>query len=240
MDIRCKAEFDFFMQRALASFKEGSNTDDCYIELYNILLRAFVAADVDFDGKIGMEEFDVMIESAASLPRKFSYSWWDEAAYTDEASRKANHENLFKVIDADGDEAVSFNEWLGFALARYTEKAAELPVAFDASEKDAFLADVKASTTEGSEAHRKLYWFNVKCFQAADADRDGMVDESEFNKMIDAATAAQKRLGLPCPFTTPDERKEAFIKMDENGDQSVSFDEWLNFSVSEIMAKVVS
>ena len=44
MDIRNRAEFDFFMQRALASFEGGANTDDCYIELYNILLRSGVAS----------------------------------------------------------------------------------------------------------------------------------------------------------------------------------------------------
>ena len=37
--------------------------------------RAFIAADVDLDGKIGAAEFDMMIESAAGLPRKFGYSW---------------------------------------------------------------------------------------------------------------------------------------------------------------------
>jgi hypothetical protein len=34
MDLRSKEEFNFFMRRALAS-----NTDDCYIELYNATLR---------------------------------------------------------------------------------------------------------------------------------------------------------------------------------------------------------
>ena len=37
--------------------------------------RAFIAADVDLDGKIGSAEFDMMIESAAGLPRKFGYNW---------------------------------------------------------------------------------------------------------------------------------------------------------------------
>ena len=41
-----------------------------------IVFRAFIAADVDLDGKIGLAEFDTMIESAASLPRKFGYNWW--------------------------------------------------------------------------------------------------------------------------------------------------------------------
>ncbi len=31
--------------------------------------RAFVTADVDFDGVVSVEEFDGMIEAAAALPR---------------------------------------------------------------------------------------------------------------------------------------------------------------------------
>jgi len=31
--------------------------------------RSFVAADVDFDGKVSVDEFDSMIEAAAALPR---------------------------------------------------------------------------------------------------------------------------------------------------------------------------
>merc|ERR1712183_156907 len=81
MDVANKADFDFFMVRALAN-----TADDCYIELYNILLRAFVTADVDFDGKVSVEEFDGMIEAAAALPRKFGYKWWSEEKCPDEAA----------------------------------------------------------------------------------------------------------------------------------------------------------
>ena len=81
---------------------------------------------------------------------------------------------------------------------RYESKSHELPVAFDdCSDKEAFIEDCKvvqlllicflpkmvgrfhsilfyskAAAEEGSEAHRKLYWFQVKCFQ---------VDEIIFN-----------------------------------------------------------
>ena len=65
--------------------------------------------------------------------------------------------------------------------------------------------------------------------QAADADRDGQVAGNEFHTMIDVATAAQKRLGLPAPFQTNDDRDAAFKRMDENGDGGISFDEWLAF-----------
>merc|ERR1739845_96173 len=52
----------------------------------------------------------------------------------------------------------------------------------------------------------KIYWFSWKCFQAADADRDGQVSAEEFGTMINVATAAQKRLGLPSPYQTAEEQ----------------------------------
>jgi len=65
-----------------------------------------------------------------------------------------------------------------------------------------------------------------------------MVSGEEFNKMIDMATSAQKRFGMAVPFQGDAERAEMFQKMDENGDGSISFDEWLSFSLAEIIAKV--
>ena len=47
--------------------------------------------------------------------------------------------------------------------------------------------------------------------------------------MISIATAAQKRLGLPAPFQLAEEREKTFAKMDENGDGSIAFNEWLAF-----------
>merc|ERR1711872_656810 len=71
MDINSKSEFIYFMQRAC---EDQSN--DCYIELYNILLRAFVCADCDFDGQVSEDEFGGMINAAAALPKKFGFDWW--------------------------------------------------------------------------------------------------------------------------------------------------------------------
>ena len=46
------------------------------------------------------------------------------------------------------------------------------------------------------------------------------------------------RLGLPVPFSTSEERAATFKAMDENGDESISFDEWLAFCNREIISKV--
>jgi len=228
-----KDDFNFFMIRALSS-----NQDDSYIELYNLLLRSFVAADVDFDGKVSVDEFDGMIECAAALPRKFGYQWWDEASCPDEASRKKVREDLFKKIDQNNDGGISFDEWLAFALDHYRSQTSGLPKSLDDESQDVFVAACKKSGDTSSSEYRRIYWFHWKCFQAADADRDGMVSGDEFNKMIDMATAAQKRFGMDVPYKTDEERSAMFKQMDENGDGSISFDEWLDFSLKQIIAKV--
>ena len=46
------------------------------------------------------------------------------------------------------------------------------------------------------------------------------------------------RLGLAAPFATSEERAATFQKMDDNGDGSISFDEWLAFSNKEIISQV--
>merc|ERR1712032_1698866 len=177
MDINSKSEFIYFMQRAC---EDQSN--DCYIELYNILLRAFVCADCDFDGQVSEDEFGGMINAAAALPKKFGFDWW-----------QGSPSDQFKAIDENGDGAVSFDEWLSFAYKNYQSQT--LPAAFDKADKDAFVADCKEVGNTASESYKKIYWFSWKCFQAADADRDGQVSGDEFATMIAISTANQKRLG---------------------------------------------
>merc|ERR1711976_571627 len=202
MDIRNKEEFIIFMQRAT---EDTSN--DCYIELYNILLRAFISADKDFDGKVDEGEFEGMISAAAAFPKKFGCEFW-----------AGSGKDQFAAIDENGDGAVSF----------------------DKMDKDAFVKDCKNVGDTSSESYKRIYWFSWKCFQAADADRDGQVSDTEFGTMINVATAAQKRLGLPAPFQSPEEQMGLFKKMDENGDGSISYDEWLGCFLSEIIAPVAA
>ena len=45
------------------------------------------------------------------------------------------------------------------------------------------------------------------------------------------------RVGLPDPYPTPEDRAAIFASIDENGDGSVSADEWLVFCSKEIIAR---
>jgi len=240
MDIRNKEEFEFFMQRAIRSLGDSSKSDDSYIELYNMLLRCFIHADVDMDGRIGAEEFPRMIEEAAQLPRKFGYQWWGEDKYELEEDRIKNHEQMFHMIDENNDGAVSFDEWLAFSLQQYQTRSSELPLSLDQLDQDNFVSECRLSKEPGSESHRRVYWFHWQCFQAADLDRDGMVSSEEFDTMVNRATAAQRRLGLPLPLSTECEKEAAFKQVDENDDGTISFDEWLKFASVEIMDKVAT
>merc|ERR1711997_679441 len=58
--------------------------------------------------------------------------------------------------------------------------------------------------------------------------------------MIAISTANQKRLGLPAPFQTQEERDACFKSMDENGDGAISYDEWLNFFLKDIISPVAA
>jgi len=224
MDIENKDEFIMFMKRAVECTES-----DSYIELYNILLRAFAKADVDYDGKVSVEEFPTMIKAADLIPNKFGFSWWGQEP-----------KELFSKIDDNNDGAISFDEWLSFAMVHYKENVAGLPPAIYEMEKDQFVHMCKDAQNSGSDAFKQMYWFHWKCFQVADADRDGMVAGDEFDRMINMATRNQQRLGLPTPFSSKEERAAAFKEMDENGDESISFDEWQDFSQKKIFSLIAS
>merc|ERR1712107_161993 len=171
MDINSKSEFIYFMQRAC---EDQSN--DCYIELYNILLRAFVCADCDFDGQVSEDEFGGMINAAAALPKKFGFDWW-----------QGSPSDQFKAIDENGDGAVSFDEWLGFAYKNYQSQT--LPAAFDKADKDAFVADCKEVGNTASESYKKMLGLPAPfqtqeerdaCFKAMDENGYGAISYDEW------------------------------------------------------------
>merc|ERR1711915_157452 len=130
-------------------------------------------------------------------------------------------DDLFKTIDENNDGAISFDEWLAFVMKRYRGLVAALPKTPEELEKDTFVGLCKEAQTPG-----------------ADAARDGKVSEGEFDLMINYLIDTPKRLGVSLPSLTADERKSMFTAMDANGDGAISFDEWLSFSMTNIIAKV--
>merc|ERR550532_2777175 len=72
-----------------------------YNELYRFLLKCFTTADSDFDGKIGLGEFDAMVEAAANLPRRFGFAPTVSEMFNTPDERIKARRALFDRIDSD-------------------------------------------------------------------------------------------------------------------------------------------
>ncbi len=78
-----KEDFIAFIKRAVIK-----DTPE-YRQLYFFLLKAFRAGDVDKDGKVGLDDFDRMIEMAAEAPRRFGLAPRSSDLYRSEKVRVA-------------------------------------------------------------------------------------------------------------------------------------------------------
>merc|ERR1711990_68145 len=58
--------------------------------------------------------------------------------------------------------------------------------------------------------------------------------------LTEMARSPLRRLGLPAPYQTAEEQAGLFKKMDENGDGSISYDEWLSCFIQEIIGPVAA
>lgn len=231
-----------------------------YKELYRFLLKCFVDADKDFDGKIELSEFSVMIDAAASAPRKWGFAPTSRELYggggSGESSfkQKANaaRTKMFEVM-ANGGDFLSFDVWLTFCYDHICKKVLEMEregmttniPQYEWSRED-FATFIKAATaTTHSAEYKELYDFLLKCFVQADTNHDGTVGPSEFDTMIELASSAPRRFGFAPSssilFSGDDERRKAraqmLLAMDTDKSGSISFDEWLSFCYGHICEK---
>ena len=163
------------------------------------------------------------------LSRKFGLDWWSSGEDTSK---------LFRSIDENNDGAISFNEWLTFALQTYAARSRELAKVPEDMNKEEFLNLCSEAGKKNPEALRSIYFYQLNCFKTADADRDGKVSKEEFQLLLDTFAAAPARLGLKVPSMEKKEAEGLFEKIDENGDGAISFDEWLGFSLTSLISRL--
>jgi len=242
-DIKDKTEFIAFMKKACSS----KETDE-YKVLYKFLLKVFRQADRDFDGLVGSDDFDIMVEMAGAIPRNFGLAPSSVEQFPSSDKRGKYRQELFRTIDSDQSGSISFNEWLGYTYNHIKEKieALDSSVHLRMDTKDHFKDWVVASCRDRkSLEYKDLYGFLLDVFVEADADMDGMVNFEEFDRMIEVAAVAPRKFGYAPPtetmHKTPEERvehrKAMFTKMDTENNNAITFQEWLTFCYAHICEK---
>lgn len=226
-------------------------------KLYFHLLRCFSDADITKTGCIGVEQFDGLIDRAASAPRKFGFAPSNSDVFLSEEDRKLYRSRLFREINQDRSGLISFREFLKWAMdhirAKVTHGAApwkagvgRLSLIETSSTEDfvQFLKDATASTR--SPAYRGLYFHLLRCFTDADTTKSGVIDFEGFDGLIDKAAQAPRKYGF-APSTdqlyrTEVERKQAraalFKTIDKYGSGTIGFDDFLDWATTHIRAKV--
>jgi len=224
-------------------------------ELYTFLAECFKDADTDRDGFVNPEEFDFLVEKAAALPRRFGLAPSWKTLYGDVATRERSRAWLFQMVDKDKKNTISIDNWIQYAFKHITEKVQKMPTKtldfqnLPASGKSGFLKFLRtAISDEASAEFQELYQFLFKNFVIADTDQKGSVTFEQFDHLVELSANAPRSLGLAPPtdqmFKSTGERRAArkklFDGMDSDKGGTISFDEYLKYTLEHIAGKVES
>jgi len=243
-EITDKRELITFLKKACASKQSAE-----YKELYKFLVRSFRVADRDFDGLVGPDDFDFMVELTGSIPRKCGLAPSSTEMFPCPSQRVEKRAELFKKIDSDGSGRISLHEVIGYTYDHIRKMTATLDLAkldqnHDSKEhfKNFIVAACRSRT---SREYKELYQLLLDVFVKADEDGDGAVRPEEFSRMIEIAAAAPRKHGFAPPsskyYKSAKERQESHAKMfnamDTDKSGTISFEEWLDFSYKHICEK---
>lgn len=226
-----------------------------HLELYNFLTECFFDADADRDGFVNGSEFDFLIEKAAALPRRFGLApGWNEQ-YGDVAARAKARGEMFAKMDEDKSNTIGLEEWIKYAMDHITEKVRTMPTdsidwaRLDLMGRDRFIDFCgKATSDKKSTEYKELYTFLFNSFVKADEQKKGVITLKQFDDLVEITAAVPRSLGLAPKtadmFENREERiaarRKLFDGMDADGGGTISFDEFLQYTITHIAGKVAS
>merc|ERR1712079_751586 len=239
-----RSEFVAFCRRAT---NDASSQE--YEALYQFLLQCFAVADNDYDGKVDVEEFDMMVELAAKDVRRLGLAPTHKQIYKTMEERRVARKKFFDSIDTEGLGHLTFERWLEFVIKHIAGKVDTAPVGDPSnmrSGKEEFLRFITClSASRASGEYKQFYSFLLECFSESDEDRDGIVSFAEFDNMVEKAGAIPRMYGL-APLTTEmfatteeriTARRKHFEAMDTTGQGFISFEQWLDFTYAHVCKK---
>merc|ERR1712083_256057 len=148
----------------------------------------------------------MMVELAAKDVRRLGLAPTHKQTYKNSEDRRLARKKLFDQVDAEKSGFIRFEQWLDYTLKHITGKVATTSshgdIANMKGSKEEFLRSVTILTQpDGKETaeFKEFYRFLMECFMEADQDRDGKVNLTEFDQMVEKAGAYPRSHGLAPP-----------------------------------------
>lgn len=234
------------------AYLKAAATDKTSLEhthLNHFLVRCFMDADSDFDGKVCWPTFNFLIDTATATPRHYGILVSRAEKYETRADLDMSRREIFDRIDSRKVGFIRLQDWLEFYHAYFLVRFA----AFDTtatrskmheSKEDFSKFIVAACKTRTSFEYKELYRFLTYCFLAADPDQTGTVKGDGFEVMIEMAAATPRKFGFESQpvFNTDDAKKAALAdafravkaKSKNPNEDFISFDEWIEYSYERL------
>lgn len=241
-----KTEYIHFMKAAT-----GDKSSKEHKQMNQFLVRCFMDADVDFDGKVSWHEFNFMVDRAISTPRYFGIIESSAEKYSSEENMEVCRRDMFAQIDKDNHGFIRLHDWLHFyfeyfgtMLQNFEESVARSKM--HASRKDFAMFICKAARSRSSFEYKELYRFLTYCFLAADEDQSGCVSGEEFDVMIDLATKAPRKFGFAPPTSVFKDEEQRLKSRNHllqtvidgtSEEDRVSLDQWIDYCYRHICQK---
>jgi len=224
-------------------------------ELYGYLAECFLDADGDRDGLVGPDEFDFLIEKAATLPRRFGMApSWAEI-YGDVAHRQQARTQMFTQMDKHQRGRIGLEEWVEFTMAHIAEKVRTMQMGtldfahLERQGPQQFIQFLHVALSDRhSENFKSLYEFLFKSFVESDREEKGAIHFEQFDALIEDVAKAPRTLGLaptsaqayPTVADKQAARRVEFDAMDFDRSGTVTFDKFLAWCIQHIGQKVAN
>merc|ERR1712183_178778 len=92
-------------------------------EMFWYLVELFTESDSNKDGLITLRKFPSMVDRLVETPQKLGITYPDQVMYEDDEDKKIYfQEILFKTSNPRGDDKMTLDEWISFAMEKVFKK----------------------------------------------------------------------------------------------------------------------
>ena len=194
---KSKVDFIWFAKKATLDRKSYAHT-----ELYYLLLKMFLMADVNKDGLVSRASFPMLFNMASTIPRIYGYAPDESELYRTGQEKEEAMQNAFDSMDIEATGVIKFNEWYQHCMEHIIAKNETLephPLIDDCN-KLQFMSFVKNALLPGSVENNELYRFLKEVFTEHDREKNGTVDMGEISAMINEVLKIPRKLEIAHPY----------------------------------------